>query len=87
MEVVQDEPRSNEGEDDREARREIDKPIQQSGDEEEQRAKAEQRKRIRREEDYASRATPNTAGIESSANKISVPPIATNARASGVSTR
>ena len=56
-------------------------------DEEVQRAQAEQRERVGREDDEGLGGHPKTAGMESRANSRSVLPIATSTTNSGVATR
>ena len=78
---------ADEREDERQPGGEIDEPVQQAGDEEEQRAQAEQGEGVGGEDDERLAMMPKTAGIESSAKRMSVLPMASRTRKSGVSTR
>ena len=51
VQPVQDQLDADEGQDQRQPRRQVDQPVQQALDEEEQRPQAEQRERVRREDD------------------------------------
>ena len=84
---VQDEFDADEAQDGREAVGEVDEPVQQSVDQEEQLAQAHQRERGGGEDDKTFWVRPKMAGMESSANRMSVPPIATITSSIGVRTR
>ena len=84
VQVVQDQLDADEAEDEGEAGRQVDQPVEQPGDQEVQRPRPSSAKAFAAKTMYASSVTPNTAGIESSANRMSVVPIAISTRNIGV---
>ena len=76
-----------EPQDQREPARQVHQPVEQAGHQEEQCPQAQQGECVGREDDVGLMGDAETAGIESSANRRSVPPMVMNTMNSGVTTR